>query len=383
MTPEMSPVHQHTSPPTPERARSPLLSSSGAPSAIALPPPLPPARSPPGAPGTPGRRGGGARVRPRPRLRAEVAEGGLGAGHGAGPAPAAGRDAAERGVRVAAGSAPGAWGARRAADPAAGGAGRCILRAGGRGCGRGGAAGAMDSVVALVNRLQSAATLLGDHAGGDKNLPSLWDMLPSIVVIGGQVPPPNPLREDLGPGWTGVLSPTQCPCGMAGVRAAVGAVCEADSWCRCSNRAPGRAPCWRQSWGRTSCHGEPALSRGGRWCCSSCGSTTQGRVNTESSSITTERRYTALVRGQAALEAMPEQQLRNLSAALAVWQLTPRTLSCRCNPARDRGRDSTLPESEGQACVRRPNPVDCVLAKRTESDARGHAWCAAAHAFLC
>ena len=49
----------------------------------------------------------------------------------------------------------------------------------------------MDSVVQLVNRLQSAATLLGDNAAsaGDKSLPSLWDLLPSIVVIGGQVRP--------------------------------------------------------------------------------------------------------------------------------------------------------------------------------------------------
>lgn len=45
----------------------------------------------------------------------------------------------------------------------------------------------MQAVLALVNRLQGAATTLGDVAGGDKSLPSLWDMLPTIVVIGGQV----------------------------------------------------------------------------------------------------------------------------------------------------------------------------------------------------
>ena len=45
----------------------------------------------------------------------------------------------------------------------------------------------MQSVLTLVNRLQAAATTLGDVAGGDGSLPSLWDMLPSIVVIGGQV----------------------------------------------------------------------------------------------------------------------------------------------------------------------------------------------------
>eukprot|EP00891_Asterochloris_glomerata_P004731 jgi/Astpho2/4731/e_gw1.00067.68.1_t len=45
----------------------------------------------------------------------------------------------------------------------------------------------MDNVLQLVNRLQSACTLLGDTAGGkDSDLPTLWNMLPSIVVIGGQ-----------------------------------------------------------------------------------------------------------------------------------------------------------------------------------------------------
>ncbi|BDA43615.1 Dynamin-related protein 1E [Coccomyxa sp. Obi] len=44
----------------------------------------------------------------------------------------------------------------------------------------------MEGVVQLVNRLQSAATLLGDNAASDKTLPSLWELLPSIVVIGGQ-----------------------------------------------------------------------------------------------------------------------------------------------------------------------------------------------------
>ena len=47
----------------------------------------------------------------------------------------------------------------------------------------------MDTVVQLVNRLQSVATKLGDNAATAKEggLPSLWDLLPSIVVIGGQV----------------------------------------------------------------------------------------------------------------------------------------------------------------------------------------------------
>ena len=50
----------------------------------------------------------------------------------------------------------------------------------------------MDNVLQLVNRLQSACTLLGDTAGGkDSDLPTLWNMLPSIVVIGGQVTMPE------------------------------------------------------------------------------------------------------------------------------------------------------------------------------------------------
>lgn len=43
-------------------------------------------------------------------------------------------------------------------------------------------------MVELVTRLQAACTVLGDGIGGDdRSLPSLWDRLPSIVVIGGQV----------------------------------------------------------------------------------------------------------------------------------------------------------------------------------------------------
>ena len=45
----------------------------------------------------------------------------------------------------------------------------------------------LGNVVQLVNRLQGACTLLGDNAASDQSLPGLWDLLPSIVVIGGQV----------------------------------------------------------------------------------------------------------------------------------------------------------------------------------------------------
>lgn len=47
----------------------------------------------------------------------------------------------------------------------------------------------------LVNKLQRAAGNIGDNAAseGSGGMPSLWNLLPSIVVIGGQVNamPPN------------------------------------------------------------------------------------------------------------------------------------------------------------------------------------------------
>lgn len=44
---------------------------------------------------------------------------------------------------------------------------------------------AMESLIGLVNRIQRASTALGDY-GGESSLPSLWDSLPSVVVVGGQ-----------------------------------------------------------------------------------------------------------------------------------------------------------------------------------------------------
>ncbi|CAA2965351.1 dynamin-related protein 5A-like [Olea europaea var. sylvestris] len=43
----------------------------------------------------------------------------------------------------------------------------------------------MESLISLVNRLQRACTALGDN-GEDNALPTLWDALPSIAVVGGQ-----------------------------------------------------------------------------------------------------------------------------------------------------------------------------------------------------
>ncbi|KAH1074942.1 hypothetical protein J1N35_027270 [Gossypium stocksii] len=43
----------------------------------------------------------------------------------------------------------------------------------------------MESLIVTVNRIQRACTVLGDH-GGDTSLPTLWEALPSVVVVGGQ-----------------------------------------------------------------------------------------------------------------------------------------------------------------------------------------------------
>ncbi|XP_051145227.1 dynamin-related protein 5A-like isoform X3 [Andrographis paniculata] len=45
----------------------------------------------------------------------------------------------------------------------------------------------MENLISLVNRLQRACTALGDHGEeGGSSLPTLWDALPQIAVVGGQ-----------------------------------------------------------------------------------------------------------------------------------------------------------------------------------------------------
>lgn len=44
----------------------------------------------------------------------------------------------------------------------------------------------MENLIGLVNRIQRACTVLGDY-GGDSALPTLWEALPSVIVVGGQV----------------------------------------------------------------------------------------------------------------------------------------------------------------------------------------------------
>lgn len=46
----------------------------------------------------------------------------------------------------------------------------------------------MESLIGLVNRIQRACTVLGDYGGTDGNsFSSLWEALPSVAVVGGQV----------------------------------------------------------------------------------------------------------------------------------------------------------------------------------------------------
>lgn len=46
----------------------------------------------------------------------------------------------------------------------------------------------MESLIGMVNRIQRACTVLGDYGGdGGASLPTLWEALPSVVVVGGQV----------------------------------------------------------------------------------------------------------------------------------------------------------------------------------------------------
>jgi hypothetical protein len=44
----------------------------------------------------------------------------------------------------------------------------------------------MESLIGMMNRIQRACTALGDHGGGS-DLPTLWESLPTIAVVGGQV----------------------------------------------------------------------------------------------------------------------------------------------------------------------------------------------------
>ncbi|EXC33821.1 hypothetical protein L484_015559 [Morus notabilis] len=44
----------------------------------------------------------------------------------------------------------------------------------------------MENLISLVNIIQRACTALGDHGEGS-TLPTLWDSLPVIAVVGGQM----------------------------------------------------------------------------------------------------------------------------------------------------------------------------------------------------
>uniref|UniRef100_A0A0E0M4U5 Dynamin-type G domain-containing protein n=1 Tax=Oryza punctata TaxID=4537 RepID=A0A0E0M4U5_ORYPU len=44
----------------------------------------------------------------------------------------------------------------------------------------------MEGLIGLMNRIQRACTALGDHGGEGADLPTLWESLPTIAVVGGQ-----------------------------------------------------------------------------------------------------------------------------------------------------------------------------------------------------
>ncbi|KAJ1377453.1 P-loop containing nucleoside triphosphate hydrolase [Sesbania bispinosa] len=43
----------------------------------------------------------------------------------------------------------------------------------------------MENLISFVNKIQRACTALGDH-GEASALPTIWDSLPAIAVVGGQ-----------------------------------------------------------------------------------------------------------------------------------------------------------------------------------------------------
>ncbi|XP_058086833.1 phragmoplastin DRP1E-like isoform X1 [Magnolia sinica] len=67
----------------------------------------------------------------------------------------------------------------------------------------------MESLIGLVNRIQRACTVLGDY-GGDNALPTLWEALPSVAVVGGQSSGKSSVLESIvgrdflprGSGWS-------------------------------------------------------------------------------------------------------------------------------------------------------------------------------------
>jgi hypothetical protein len=67
----------------------------------------------------------------------------------------------------------------------------------------------MENLISLVNKLQQACTALGDH-GEESALPTLWDSLPSIAVVGGQVLVSPSLARVLGWFLSDLVLPPSC-----------------------------------------------------------------------------------------------------------------------------------------------------------------------------
>lgn len=52
----------------------------------------------------------------------------------------------------------------------------------------------MKSLIGLINKIQRACTVLGDHGGEGM---SLWEALPTVAVVGGQVLISLPLMQHI------------------------------------------------------------------------------------------------------------------------------------------------------------------------------------------
>jgi hypothetical protein len=65
----------------------------------------------------------------------------------------------------------------------------------------------MESLIGLVNRIQQACTKLGDYGGSDNNntFSSLWEALPSVAVLGGQVTLLEPSKHSISTSFHFVL----------------------------------------------------------------------------------------------------------------------------------------------------------------------------------
>ena len=78
----------------------------------------------------------------------------------------------------------------------------------------------MTSLIGLINKIQRACTVLGDHGGEGL---SLWEALPSVAVVGGQVPNQHLLHSNYNAFYLLLLLKKKSFCGILELREIVGA----------------------------------------------------------------------------------------------------------------------------------------------------------------